>query len=279
MMLPLGLLLLALPPRQPALIAAGVIAVLAAVTGSSGEALWYLERGWALVLAAWFLVAVVALPKSGFVSRGVAAVVATMLTAAVPMMLRQGAFGTVDGLVSARLRESAGIAVAALTQGAGFERVSTELTAMMYDSADLRALLFPALLGLGSLAALAVAWWGYRRIAARDPQPLAPLRDFRFPDAWIWMLIAGIVLLLLPWGAAIERTGTNIFAFMAVLYALRGVAVLLVIGGVPGPIGMLLGALVVIFLSPVVAGATFVVGLTDTWLDLRSRRTALPPGS
>ena len=59
----------------------------------------------------------------------------------------------------------------------------------------------------------------------------------------------------------------------------HGIEALVVIGGVPGPIGMLVGAIVVIFLSPVVAGATFVVGLTDTWLDLRSRRTALPPGS
>ena len=60
--------------------------------------------------------------------------------------------------------------------------------------------------------------------------------------------------------------------FMAVLYALRGAAVLVVIRGVPGPLGMVVGALLVVFMYPLVMATTFIVGLSDTWLDIRARR-------
>jgi hypothetical protein len=57
-----------------------------------------------------------------------------------------------------------------------------------------------------------------------------------------------------------------------VLYALRGAAVLVVISGVPGPLGMLMGGLLIVFLYPLVMATTFLVGLSDTWLDIRARR-------
>jgi hypothetical protein len=34
-----------------------------------------------------------------------------------------------------------------------------------------------------------------------------------------------------------------------------------------------LGALLVVFLYPLVMAATFLVGLSDTWLDIRARRS------
>jgi len=57
-------------------------------------------------------------------------------------------------------------------------------------------------------------------------------------------------------------------------------AVLLVLGGVPGPFGIALAVVVTIVLYPLVMAATILLGLTDTWLDLRTRRgVATPPGN
>jgi hypothetical protein len=65
-----------------------------------------------------------------------------------------------------------------------------------------------------------------------------------------------------------------------VLYALRGAAVLLVIGGASGPLAVVVGMLLVLFLTPFVMATTFLVGLSDTWLDIRARRRASStPGS
>src|SRR6202043_819262 len=58
---------------------------------------------------------------------------------------------------------------------------------------------FPALLGLESLAALAIAWSLYHRISrARIGEPLGRLQDFRFNDQLVWGLIVGVVLVMMP---------------------------------------------------------------------------------
>ena len=62
--------------------------------------------------------------------------------------------------------------------------------------------------------------------------------------------------------------------FMAALYALRGLAVLLALAGSPGPAAILLGGLALLFLHKLAMAATVMVGLSDTWLDLRRRRSA-----
>ena len=58
---------------------------------------------------------------------------------------------------------------------------------------------FPALLALQSLAALALAWATYHRLGrARLGAPLEPLREFRFNDQLVWGLIVGLTIVLLP---------------------------------------------------------------------------------
>jgi hypothetical protein len=158
--------------------------------------------------------------------------------------------------------------------------VSEDVSQAVRAAAALQAKLYPAMLALASLAALGVAWWAFGRIAQNERSPLAPLREFRFRDELVWLLIIGLVLLALPLNALTTRLGENLLTFMAVLYALRGAAVLVVISGAPGPLGMLLGAVLVVFLYPIVMAATFLVGLSDTWLDIRARRqTPSAPGS
>jgi hypothetical protein len=278
---PLALLLLALPPRPPLLVAfAFLIVWLTFGQGLSDDTLWYFERGWALMLGAWFVVMVAVMPSRGFLGRGLAALCATTVSAGILIALNRDSWARLDHAVGEQLRGGAASAVSVWTRAVGLERVSEELTRTVYAAAELQVKLYPAMLGLASLAALGVAWWAFGRLAQREPRPLAPLREFRFRDELVWLLIVGVTLLALPLGALAGRVGENLLTFMAVLYALRGAAVLLVIGGAPGPLALVLGALLIVFMYPFVMAAAFIVGLSDTWLDIRSRRrTPSAPGS
>jgi hypothetical protein len=208
-------------------------------------------------------------------ARAMAALGLSVVTALGFLVGNRGGLAQLDGAVSTRLREGAGSALAAWTRAVGGERVGEDVSRAVYGAAELQARLYPSLLALGSLAALGVAWWAFGRIARGEARPLRPLREFRFRDELVWLLIAAVVLLALPLDEFATRAGQNLLAFMAALYALRGVAVLVVIGGgVPGPLGMLFGALLVVFMYPFVMATTFLVGLSDTWLDIRARREA-----
>jgi hypothetical protein len=243
---------------------------------------WYFERGWALLAGGWFVLAVTLLPRAGFIARGLIAVAGAATTSLPFLWLNRGAFAQLESALGGRLRDAAAQAAAAWqnlssrSAADGAAAGSSGITDAIYRAADLQVLLFPALLALATLAALAVAWWGYRRLALRDAAPLRPLREFSFPNDLVWLLIAGIALLLLPVGDAVSRAGANVLTFMAALYALRGAAVLIVVGGAPGPLGMVLGLVALLFLYPLVMATAVLVGLTDTWIDIRARRRASP---
>jgi hypothetical protein len=277
---PLSLLLLGLPPRPPLLVAFALLILwLSFGQGLADDTLWYFERGWALMLGAWFVVMVAALPARGFLGRALAALAATTATAGALLAVNRGGFDRLDHALSEQLRGSASSALTAWTRVLGLDRVGEEVTRTLYAAAELQVRLYPAMLALASLAALGVAWWAFGRLARREEAPLAPWREFRFRDELVWLLIAGILLLALPLGVLAGRVGENMLTFMAVLYALRGAAVLLVIGNAPGPLGMLLVAVLVVFMYPFVMAAAFVVGLSDTWLDIRARRSSSLPDS
>lgn len=142
--------------------------------------------------------------------------------------------------------------------------------------------LFPAMLSLESLAALAVAWGAYHRIGrARLGAPLAPLREFRFNDQFVWGLIVGLTLVVLPTLSAYRAAGLNLLVFFGALYAVRGLGVL---AWFMAPRALPTAAAVgvaMLFLPPlnVVAALGFMVltvmsfglGLGDTWADWRRR--------
>lgn len=280
--LPLAVLMFALPPWRPVAVLIGAAVVILFFTSEPSGSLWYVERGWALILSGWFVVAVMAWPSARFLSRALVALAGTLVSAAVLFVMRPGGFARVDELIGGRLQGAADHALETWGSSAVMRRVAGTLAgdvaAALERAAEFQTLLFPALLALGSLAGLAVAWWAYGRLAARDASPLTALREFRFHDGFVWLLIVGLLLLLLPLDDLAARAGSNLLAFVAALYTLRGLAVLLVIGGTPGPLMMALGAVLIVLLYPIVLAVTFVVGLTDTWLDIRTRRTA-PSGS
>lgn len=142
--------------------------------------------------------------------------------------------------------------------------------------------MFPALLALESLAALALAWAAYHRLSRRRlGAPLSPLREFRFNDQFVWGLIVGLVILLLPSLAGMRGLGSNLVLFFGALYAIRGLGVLAWFLA-PGAFAMSLIAGSVLVFVPVVnviavlgfmtLGVTALgLGVGDTWADWRSR--------
>lgn len=149
--------------------------------------------------------------------------------------------------------------------------LSQQVEAQLQAAPGVALTLFPALLALESLAALALAWALYHRIGrARLGPPLAALRDFRFNDQLIWGLIAGLVMLVVPGFSSWSVVGANLLVFFGVMYALRGFGIVVWFIA-PGRImTVLLIGFAVVFLS--VSGVLALgLGLGDTWADWRSR--------
>ncbi|HUG41351.1 MAG TPA: DUF2232 domain-containing protein [Longimicrobiales bacterium] len=257
--LPLALMVAALPPRSLHLIVLAIALAAAAFLGPR-EGLWGVERGWSLLVGGWFILAKVAWPKAGFTARAVAAVLTAAATGAI-LIATSGGWAGVEWRMQTRFREDA------RTIAAAFPRLG-ETEAVVERAAELPSALYPGLLAIGSVAALALAWWAYVRLTGRG-EPLGRLRDFRFPDALVWLLIAGLVLVVLPLAEAAPRVGGNVLLFMGSLYALRGAAVVLALIGWTAPKVIAL-AVVGVLLWPIVMTGTLVVGVADTWLDLRA---------
>ena len=268
--LPLALLLVALPVARSPFRLVGVIILVLLFAEPATGALWYAERGWAIMLGAAFLGVVALRPGEAFLHRGLAAVAVTMLFGGA-VLLVSGAWTRVEWALTRRFRQASAFWTSRLE--AANEPSLADMGATMERVADLEVMLYPALLALGSLAALAAAWWCYRRLVDRSGKALSRLREFSFEDHLVWILIAGALLLIVPLGEVAARIGANLAAFMAALYVLRGAAIVLALTGLTGVGAFLLG-MVSVLLLPLVAGAAMVIGLSDTWLDLRRRRSS-----
>jgi hypothetical protein len=158
----------------------------------------------------------------------------------------------------------------------------TEFEQRLNETTETGMDLFPSLLFLESLIAMALAWTTYHRISrTRLGAPLGPLKDFRFNDQLVWGLIAGLAIVFLPALGFIDGAGRNLLVFFGALYAIRGFGVL---SWFLAP-GVLAATLMVGFamlwwpvLSVVaISGfvlltlAAFGLGLGDTWADWRRR--------
>ncbi|HKT60355.1 MAG TPA: DUF2232 domain-containing protein [Gemmatimonadales bacterium] len=132
--------------------------------------------------------------------------------------------------------------------------------------------LYPGLLALAGIAGLRLAWTWYHRLAVHPMgAPPAPFRTFGFSDQLVWGWVLALTLTLVPVPEAWRLAGANLLLVLGVLYAARGLAVVLSqAGGVAGPVGVVLG-FIAVFLLPFVVGGLTLLGLADTWLDFRRR--------
>jgi hypothetical protein len=277
-LLPLAIFLVALPGERKARWVAVGVALWIVVLLLSGGTLAVLSRGWGLALGGVYLVVTVTRPRWDVTPRALVAVGISMATALLVLVV-SGQIGALDSLMRdhfAMLSQSFVDLQARLPESARLANLDTAAERMT----QLRSDLFPALLALQSLAALALVSWWVRRLGRSDSESfmLARMRDFRFNDQLIWILILAILFVLLPVGESAARIALNVLVFMAALYVLRGLAVFVYLAtGSRSVPTMVFGALAVVLLYPVVFTAALLMGVGDTWLDVRRRLMTQTP--
>ena len=151
------------------------------------------------------------------------------------------------------------------------QKLADEVSRQMSVLPTAGILLFPSLLALESLAALAVGWAIYHRVGrARVGPPLARWRDLRFDDALIWGIIAGLVIVVLPLTGMVRSVGVNLLVFFGALYAMRGMGVLIWFLA-PGRWTVVFLTIFTLLFWHVVGLVAVAIGIGDTWFDWRRR--------
>jgi len=270
---PLLLLLAARGFGNVATAAVSGFVILIVIGGSYGlwDGLWYAERAWAVLLGGWFLALQLLVPGWRLTSRALAAAAGSAAVCAGVMAMRTGAWSALDGAVTQTVQADLEATLAAVSVLGGSNALSPEMLSVVREVSAAQIALFPALLGIESLAALGLAWWLRWRLLGEGGQGLAPLRDFRFNDHLVWVLVGGLLLVTLQSGAALARVGSNAVVFMGALYALRGAGVYLFITGGMSVFGYVVLAVLLVLVPPAILGTAALIGIGDTWLDLRTR--------
>jgi hypothetical protein len=266
--LPLALLLVSYGPRgvREAVFVAGIVAV--AFVGDRSD-LWWFERGWSLVLAGTFVWMAGWRPGWSFSAKALAALALAAAVAALAFAASPGAWHDIDALMLGRASEAANSAARLLG-----DLADDAVQAMMQRVVSLQVLVFPAMLGLSSLGALGVAVGVHSWLSGGRVKAFAGLRTFRFNDHLVWVWLTGLVMMLAPMGELGDRIGANAVLFMGALYVVRGFAVVVsVLGGISLTAGIV-GGVVAVLIYPILAvllAGMLIVGLSDTWLNVRSR--------
>ncbi|KPK61722.1 MAG: hypothetical protein AMS21_09135 [Gemmatimonas sp. SG8_38_2] len=271
----LALLLLTYGPHyaRSAIIVA-VVLVVAFLGERSG--LWWFERGWSLVLAGMFVWIVGLRPGWSFTAQALTAVTMAAIAVSIVVLARPGIWFDLDTLMTARASQSAQTAANLVGSGA-----DETVQALVQRVVEFQVAVFPALLGVSSLGGLGVAVAVRSWLAGDTGKTFGRLRSFRFNDHLVWAWLLGLVLMLAPIGHVADRIGGNAVFFMGALYVLRGMAVLLsMMGGIPVAAGVV-GGIVALLIYPILAlllAVMLIVGLGDTWLNVRSRLSPLDSG-
>ena len=266
-------------------------------TGTAPNAFYNLARGWSLLLAGSFgLVCLFTMTRPLFtralLALGITLTLATVMSLLGPVTLSQAkktvadeftrrdaeVMAAVNGVIQSHPKEWADLS-AKIPRLATFPDTAEKELATVSKTG---VAVFPALLALQSLAALALAWAIYHRLGrSRLGAPLRPLREFRFNDQLVWGLIVGLTIVLLPTLTSVRGFGKNLLVFFGALYAVRGFGVLSWFMA-PGSLGITLAIGFVMLCAPVVnvfallaftmlGVASLALGLGDTWADWRSR--------
>ena len=252
----------------------------------SGVSSDMLSAGWAVVVGGTFGLVVLGATSRRFLPSGVMAVLAALLVSTVLIAVTPGGPAALRQVVatSVEVRGNADLvnwqnARAQMVRRSGTPADSA--TTAMLDRFEqtvaglpaMATLVLPSALGLQTLAVLALAWAVFQRISrTRLGDALSPLREFRFSDQWVWSVIAGLVIALLPALEGLRPFGVNLLVFFGALYALRGAAVLAWFLR-PGRslLGLIVGLALLLLLRDGAAIALGLVGLGDTWADWRRR--------
>lgn len=266
--LPLALFLVVWGPRflWTAALVGGIMA-LSFIGERTG--VWWFERGWPLLAAGMYLWVSAWRPNWSFIARALSALGMATLATTVICAVRPAVWLELD----ASMAERAAQAVHAASTLLG-DRADESLVTLMRKVAGFQTAVFPALLGVSSLGALGLAVSLQAWLAGDGDDAFGRVRNFRFNDHLVWLWLGGLVLVLAPLGEIARRIGSNAVFFMGALYVFRGLAVLLSFVGSVSLWAGVIAAVVAVLVSPILAMALcamLVIGLGDTWLNLRER--------
>ncbi len=276
---PFALLLVALRPRDLfGLATAAVLLVLVfrpdPLDPGSG---WFMSRGWCLLAGGLFTGFSVLRRPPALFDRSLGTVTIATTAIALTAFLEPGLGRAVDGWMEAQIREAATTAYSILAADpeAAAGSIGDSIRAAIETWAVFQHDVYPALLALATMAALSVCWYFAGRHGENYDRPPA-VREFSFRDELVWILVAGLMLLVLPLGGEAFRIGENATLFMAALYLARGGAILAWIAAAAATSAWtwILLAVGAVLAYPFVFGAALVLGLVDTWLHVRERLAA-----
>ena len=271
--------------------------LLAVQTPPANDAFYNLARGWSLLLAGSFGLVCLFGSTGAFFPRALAALGLAMLLALImssigPVTPAEAHKALADELARRNVETMTSLNSFISSHPKEWQELTAsvpQLAALPGETekqlklfADKGLIVFPALLALQSLAALALAWTTYHRLGrARLGKPLGQLREFRFNDQLVWGLIVGLTVMFLPTLSIFRGVGRNSLLFFGALYAVRGLGVLswflspgaltaIVTIGFAMSVVPVLGIVAVAgFLA--LAVAAFGLGLGDTWADWRNK--------
>lgn len=245
-----------------------------------------LAAAWSTLAGGCLGLSLMASRSSRFLGKGVVAVLSALIVSALLVVVTPSGPAAFDRTVDAVLEVRGNadlnnwhVARSQMTR-ASTTRADSATTVVMdrFEQSlaglpRLARLVLPSMLALQTLVAMALAWSLFHRISrTRLGDDLARLRDFRFNDHWIWSVIVGLVLALLPALESLRPLGVNLLMFFGALYAMRGAGVLAWFLR-PGRtlLGLMLGVALLLLLRDGAAIVLGLVGLGDTWADWRRR--------
>jgi len=249
---------------------ATVLAMVVVVAGAR-DGMWYTERAWALMVGGAFAVIGLIRPSWRLTTKTLTAVATTVGVFIAFMAIRADAWGAIDWAVSDQLRAAYATWLDAMTVLRQGEPLSPSLVSAIYRTVEAQVSVFPALVAIESMAALAVTWWLYQRLAYGKDRGLGPIGRFGFSDHLVWVMVVGMLMVVLRTGEAVTRIGANLAVFMSALYAARGFGVIVFVSGGLSFFGYAMLALGLLFAAPVVIGLAVLLGVADSWVDLRER--------
>ena len=245
-----------------------------------------LTAGWSMMAASCLGLSLLAARSRWFLGKGVVAVLAALMLASLLVVMTPSGTASFNRTVKSVLEVRGNMDLEnwrkarvgmvrsnpARTDSATtgmLDRMEQQVSALP----QLAQQVLPSMLALQTLTAMALAWALFHRLSrVRLGDPLARLREFRFDDQWIWSVIVGLLVTLMPALVALRPLGINLLVFFGALYVIRGAAVLAWFLR-PGRslLGVLVGVALLLVLRDGAAIALGLVGLGDTWADWRRR--------
>jgi hypothetical protein len=243
-----------------------------------------LARGWGVLLAASFAAVLTLEGDWTFLPRALAAILAALVLGGLAVSMTDSGLAAASGVLAEEFTRRGDELLAAwreftsqpqwqdlVKDNASADQLALQVERQFTALPPVALRLAPALLALESLAVLALGWALYHRFGrARLGPPLAALRDLRFHDAFVWGLIGGLLVLVVPMPATVSALGLNCLVFFSALFALRGLGVLVWFLA-PGRWMVIVWSLVLVMFWSVIAAVALVIGVGDIWLDWRRR--------